>query len=122
MTRANGILTAFIEPSGGVISGQGCLIDLNGWVPREMVIADAVALNVHIPPYVSRSPDSRRPGLGQNPDRPGPGGQGAAAPTRPFRRGKIASTISKSCSDGRSLTTPSARKPANAGRRRRHLT
>ena len=51
VTRANGILTSFIEPSGGVISGQGCLIDLNGWVPREMVIADAVALNVHIPTY-----------------------------------------------------------------------
>ena len=30
VTRANGILTSFIEPSGGVISGQGCLIDLNG--------------------------------------------------------------------------------------------
>ena len=77
MTRANGILTSFIEPSGGVISGQGCLIDLNGWVPREMVIADAVALNVHIPTYVSRSPDSPRPGPGPNPERPGPGGQGA---------------------------------------------
>ena len=49
VTRANGILTSFIEPSGGVISGQGCLIDLNGWVPREMVIADAVALNVQHP-------------------------------------------------------------------------
>ncbi len=95
VTRANGILTSFIEPSGGVISGQGCLIDLNGWVPREMVIADAVALNVRIPTYVSRSPESPRPGPGPNPDRPGPGGQGpgggaeAAAAVRKERLEKI---------------------------------
>jgi imidazolonepropionase-like amidohydrolase len=96
VTRANGILTSFIEPSGGVISGQGCLIDLNGWVPREMVIADAVALNVHIPTFVSRSPDSARPGPGPNPERPGPVGQGtggggaeAAAQARKDRLEKI---------------------------------
>jgi len=75
VTRANGILTSFVEPSGGIISGQGCLIDLHGWVPRELVIADSVALNVHIPAYVPRSADSRRPGVG--PGRPGPG-QGPA--------------------------------------------
>jgi len=75
VTRANGILTALVEPSGGIISGQGCLIDLHGWVPRELVIADSFALNVHIPPYVPRSADSQRPGAG--PGRPGPG-QGPA--------------------------------------------
>jgi Amidohydrolase family len=95
VTRANGILTSFIEPSGGVISGQGCLIDLNGWVPREMVIADSVALNVRIPTYVSRSPDSQRPGPGPIPGRPGPGQQGpgggadAAAEARKDRLEKI---------------------------------
>ena len=97
VTRANGILTSFIEPSGGVISGQGCLIDLNGWVPREMVIADAVALNVHIPTYVPRSPDGQRNRLGPNPDRPGPpgqagpggGGADAAAQARKDRLDKI---------------------------------
>ena len=72
VTRANGILTSFIKPSGGIISGQGCLIDLNGWVPREMVIADPVALNVHIPAYVSRSPEDRRPGPARTPNGPGP--------------------------------------------------
>ena len=40
MTRANGVLTAYVQPSGGLISGQGCVIDLNGWVPRELVLAD----------------------------------------------------------------------------------
>jgi imidazolonepropionase-like amidohydrolase len=94
VTRANGILTSFIEPSGGVISGQGCLIDLNGWVPREMVIADAAALNVHMPTYVSRSPEAPRPGLGPFTERPGPAGQGtggadAAAQARKDRIEKI---------------------------------
>ena len=93
VTRANGILTSFIEPSGGVISGQGCLIDLNGWVPREMVIADAVALNVHIPPYVSRSPDSPRraagawSGPGPNPGTPGTRGAGGRRRCRGGRPG-----------------------------------
>ena len=71
VTRANGILTSFVEPTGGTISGQGCLIDLNGWVPRELVIADQVALDVTIPTYIARTPESRRPGLGL--ERPGPG-------------------------------------------------
>ncbi len=61
VTRANGILTSFVEPTGGTISGQGCLIDLNGWVPRELVIADQVALNVTIPTYIPRTPESRSP-------------------------------------------------------------
>ncbi len=34
VTRANGVLTAYVEPSGGLISGQGCVINLRGWVPR----------------------------------------------------------------------------------------
>src|SRR5207248_1128652 len=49
VARANGILTAYVQPGGGLFSGQGCVIDLRGWVPREMVIADPVALHVTIP-------------------------------------------------------------------------
>jgi imidazolonepropionase-like amidohydrolase len=78
VTRANGVLTTFVQPSGGIISGQGCLINLHGWVPRELVIADAAALNLTIPTYIPRPVDSGRPGPGQN--RPGLGqGQGGGA-------------------------------------------
>jgi imidazolonepropionase-like amidohydrolase len=91
VTRANGILTSFVEPAGGIISGQGCVINLHGWVPRELVIADLVALAVRIPPYVPRTPDSQRPGLG--PPRPvpgqGPGGGGAADEARERRRERL---------------------------------
>jgi imidazolonepropionase-like amidohydrolase len=51
-TRGNGVLAALVQPTGGVIAGQSCVIGLDGWVPREMVLADPVALHVNIPTYV----------------------------------------------------------------------
>ncbi len=57
VTRANGILSAYIQPGGGTISGQGCIADMTGWVPSEMVVADGVALNVVIPPYITPNPE-----------------------------------------------------------------
>jgi imidazolonepropionase-like amidohydrolase len=87
VTRANGILTSFIEPSGGVISGQGCLINLRGWVPRELVIAESAALSITIPTYIPRNPEGRRGGAGPG---PGPGrfgmGGGAGAEEARARR------------------------------------
>ncbi len=53
VTRANGVLSAYVQPRGGTICGQGCAIDLNGWVPREMLLLDAVALHVKIPEWIS---------------------------------------------------------------------
>jgi len=89
VTRANGVLTSLVEPTGGTISGQGCLIDLNGWVPRELVIADQVALNVTIPSYIPRNPESVRPGPG--PERPGqgPGGASDTALARERRKDRL---------------------------------
>ena len=67
VTRANGILSAYVQPTGGVIAGQGCVIDLDGWVPSEMVVADGVALNVNVPSYSPPRPDgSRGRGFGGN--------------------------------------------------------
>ena len=34
VTRANGVLTTYVQPTGGTISGQGFVIGLDGWVPR----------------------------------------------------------------------------------------
>src|SRR3954451_7480044 len=55
VTRANGILSTYVQPSGGLISGQGCLIDLDGWVPRQLVQADQLALNVNVPRRIDGS-------------------------------------------------------------------
>ncbi len=68
VTRANGVLTAYVQPTGGLISGQGCLIDLDGWVPSEMILADRVALNVNIPPYAPPGLDPSRNRVGDDPN------------------------------------------------------
>ena len=116
MTRANGILTSFIQPTGGVISGQGCLIDLNGWVPRELVIADAVALNVRIPAYVSRIAEGRtvRPGPAGPGPRPGPAA--SAADARERAEG-TARQDQGAVPAGRWPTTPWCTRPASAANR-----
>jgi imidazolonepropionase-like amidohydrolase len=88
VTRANGILTSLVEPSGGIMPGQACLIDLNGWVPRELVIADSVALNVRIPTYIPRSGDSARPGVGPVRPAPGPGPSGPGDEAEAIERRK----------------------------------
>jgi imidazolonepropionase-like amidohydrolase len=85
VTRANGILSTYVQPAGGLISGQGCLIDLDGWVPRELLRADEVALNVNIPRNIS----SR--GGGGFRGRFGGGGGGDAGAERQRRRERIES-------------------------------
>ena len=65
VTRGNGVLTSYVQPGGGTISGQGCLAELDGWVPSEMVLVDRLALNVTIPAYTPPDPDGgRRPRFG----------------------------------------------------------
>ena len=61
VTRANGVLSAYLQPTGGAISGRGCVADLDGWVPSEMVVVDSAALNVNIPAYVPPRPDRSPP-------------------------------------------------------------
>ena len=53
VARANGVLATFVQPTGGVISGQGCVANLDGWVPLEMVVLDKAGLSINIPRYVS---------------------------------------------------------------------
>ena len=68
VARANGILTAYVQPDGGLISGQGCVIDLAGWVPREMIVADPVALHVVIPAHIPADPFDEPPPRREGPD------------------------------------------------------
>ncbi|MBX7103079.1 MAG: amidohydrolase family protein [Gemmataceae bacterium] len=49
VTRSNGVLAVVTRPTGSMIAGQGALISLAGWVPREMAIVDPVALHVELP-------------------------------------------------------------------------
>jgi imidazolonepropionase-like amidohydrolase len=49
VTRANGITSVLTLPAGGVISGQGALIHLNGWTWEEMNIKGDTAVRLNFP-------------------------------------------------------------------------
>jgi imidazolonepropionase-like amidohydrolase len=49
VTRANGVTTVVTRPIGSVVAGQGALINLAGWTPREMTVVDPLALHVEFP-------------------------------------------------------------------------
>lgn len=55
VTRANGVTTVVTRPTGSIVAGQGALINLAGWVPREMAVVDPLGLHVEfptgLPPY-----------------------------------------------------------------------
>jgi imidazolonepropionase-like amidohydrolase len=49
VARVNGITTALVRPSGGLIAGQSALIHLDGWTIEEMAVNKVVALHVNYP-------------------------------------------------------------------------
>jgi imidazolonepropionase-like amidohydrolase len=68
VTRANGVLSVVTRPTGSMIAGQSALINLAGWVPREMAIVDPLGLHVELPsglPYYSVFDPSVTP-MGRN--------------------------------------------------------
>jgi imidazolonepropionase-like amidohydrolase len=48
-TRVNGVLSVVTRPTGGLVAGQSALINLRGWVPREMAVVDPLGLHVELP-------------------------------------------------------------------------
>jgi imidazolonepropionase-like amidohydrolase len=66
VTRANGVLTVLTRPTGSIIAGQSALINLAGWVPKEMAIVDPVALHVDFPTVTPMfSGDPNAPAVGR---------------------------------------------------------
>jgi len=53
ITRANGITTVGSLPRGGLISGQGAVIDLDGWVLKDMLVKDSAMMVINYPRDVS---------------------------------------------------------------------
>ncbi|HKV37649.1 MAG TPA: amidohydrolase family protein [Blastocatellia bacterium] len=49
VTRVNGITTVVTEPRGGVIAGTSSLIDLDGWVPKDMIVKSRLAMHINWP-------------------------------------------------------------------------
>lgn len=49
VTRVNGVTTVMSAPTGGLIAGQGTVINLNGSTQAEMAIVPAAALVINFP-------------------------------------------------------------------------
>src|SRR5947209_3415142 len=54
VTRVNGVTTVLTMPTGGIISGQAAIINLNGTTPREMAVVAQAALVINFPRATSR--------------------------------------------------------------------
>jgi hypothetical protein len=66
VTRANGVLTVVTRPSGPMIAGQAALINLNGWLPKDMVVVEQLALHVDFPVDTAfSSGDPTMPSIGR---------------------------------------------------------
>jgi len=61
VSRANGILTAVSSPAGGLISGTGAMMLMDGWTWEEMTFTSPAALYVSWPSMtINRSPWMRQ--------------------------------------------------------------
>ena len=58
VTRVNGVTTVMSAPQGGLFSGQGAIINLNGWVTEEMLVRDGAAMIINFPSELNFSADT----------------------------------------------------------------
>ena len=58
VARSNGVLLAVSAPSGGIISGQSAVLQLDGWTFEDMTLAPGVAMHLNWPRVSS---DNGRP-------------------------------------------------------------
>ncbi|MFN7019482.1 MAG: amidohydrolase family protein [Fimbriimonadales bacterium] len=49
VTRVNGTTTVVAAPTGGLLSGMGCVMNLDGWTWEEMVIKTPIGLFMNFP-------------------------------------------------------------------------
>ncbi len=49
ISRSNGITAALVAPSGGLVAGQSCLLKLDGWTNREMLVKSPAAMHIELP-------------------------------------------------------------------------
>lgn len=48
-TRSNGVTSAHIVPSGGLLSGQSSLINMDGWTKEDAMVEQSLALHLNWP-------------------------------------------------------------------------
>ena len=64
VTRTSGITTVLTTPAGGLFGGQGALINLDGWVTKDMLLKDGAVMVINFPrelnPAANATEQSRR--------------------------------------------------------------
>ncbi len=63
VARANGVTTAAVIPSGGLLGGQAAVVNLDGWTYEEAAIKPIAGVSFQFPTI------GRQGGFGPNPDR-----------------------------------------------------
>lgn len=59
ITRAAGITTTLVKPSGNRIYGQSSIVHLDGWTTPEMLLVDAFGLHMSVPSLPVRLPEDK---------------------------------------------------------------
>lgn len=49
VARVNGITTVVTNPTGGILSGMGCVINLDGWTWEEMCLKSPIGVSMNFP-------------------------------------------------------------------------
>ena len=68
VARSNGVLTAAVFPSGGLIPGRASIIVLDGWTNRDMTVRADAGLVINWPSAASTRRFRGRPSRGSNDD------------------------------------------------------
>lgn len=63
VARANGVTTAAVVPSGGLLGGQAAVVNLDGWTFEEAAVRPLAGVSFQFPTV------GRQGGFGPNPDR-----------------------------------------------------
>jgi imidazolonepropionase-like amidohydrolase len=63
VARANGVTTAAVMPSGGILGGQAAVVNLDGWTYEEASLRPYAGISFQVPAA------GRQGGFGPNPDR-----------------------------------------------------
>lgn len=60
VTRSNGVLLSLVAPTGGLLSGQSAVMQLDGWTYEDMTLKPGVGLHIdwpQMPPVLGRTAD-----------------------------------------------------------------
>jgi len=49
ITRETGVTTVMAAPGGGLFAGQTAVLNLNGWVTKDMLVTDSAGPTIHFP-------------------------------------------------------------------------